>query len=141
MKILIVDDNYTDIVLAKEAFEELGLKPEILEAENGEECLEILEQNEHNLPDLVLLDIKMPRMDGLEALKIIKSKYGDKVPVIMLTTSVEEAHILEAEMADADAYCEKPIDLDVLSFRLRAIKDVFIDKLFDFIKFSKRAIV
>ena len=133
MKILIADDNYQDVFLAKDTIETLDINADIFEAENGIETLDIIEKEN---PEIVLLDIKMPKMDGLETLKIIKEKYP-KTKVIMLTTSDYDKDILAAHKLNADAYIVKPIDTYEFEKKLEAVRSIYIDQEFEFVKFEK----
>ena len=133
MKILIADDNYQDVFLAKDTIESMDINAEIFEAENGLETIDCIEKNN---PDIVLLDIKMPKMDGIEALKIIKEKYLN-TKVIMLTTSDYDKDILDAYNLKADAYIIKPIDTFEFEKKIQALKNVYIDKEFEFVNYKK----
>ena len=136
MKLLIADDNYQDVFLAKDTIETLNIDIEIFEAENGIEAIAMIEK-EH--PDIILLDIKMPKMDGLEALKIIKEKYPT-IKVIMLTTSDYDKDILTSHQLKADAYIIKPIDTFDFEKKLQAVRNIYIDKEFEFVYYEKNKV-
>lgn len=132
MKILIVDDNYQDIFLAKDTIESLDINVDVIEAENGIDAIEMIEK--HN-PDIVLLDIKMPKMDGFDTLKIIKEKYSSII-VIMLTTSDYDKDILNAKNLKADGYIIKPIDTFDFEQKIISVNNIFINKEFKFVSFG-----
>lgn len=124
--ILLVEDNEGDIVLTEEAFESGGLKNKMSVARDGEEALNfLLRRNgfEHTeRPDLILLDINLPRVNGLEVLEIIKKEPELKpIPVIILTTSSAYRDIKEAYDKHVNCYIIKPLDL--LKFG-RAISEI-----------------
>ena len=137
MNLLIVDDNYSDIFLAKEIIDEINEPPfkdiTIYEAEDGLKALDVLKTN--NI-DIILLDIKMPKMDGIELLKILKDKHKN-IYVIMLTTSDYEKDIIETQKLNADAYIVKPLEPEDFKRRVLSIKNIYIDKYFEYVKFQK----
>ncbi|MDG5787346.1 response regulator [Evansella sp. AB-P1] len=105
-KLLIVDDQFGIRVLLNEVFEKDGYKT--LQASNGKQALKIVEEDE---PDLILLDMKIPGMDGLEILREIK-KMGAKAEVIMMTAYGELEMINEAMQLGALTHFAKPFDID-----------------------------
>lgn len=114
--ILLVEDNEGDIVLTMEALKQGKLKNKVLIARDGQMALDMLLKNapyQHQItPDLILLDINLPKMDGIEVLKQIKeNELLKRIPVIMLTTSSEEADILKSYNNYANCYITKPINL------------------------------
>ena len=117
-KILIVDDaafmrmNVKNI-LSKEGFED------ILEAENGEEAVQKYKEED---PDLVTLDITMPQMDGLEALKKIK-KYDSEANVIMCSAMGQQSMVIEAIEAGAKDFVVKPFDKDKIKEAVSKVLD------------------
>jgi CheY-like chemotaxis protein len=124
-RILIVDDSPKDVELTIAALSENNLANDIVIAEDGEEALDYLNKrgkfiNEIGLPAVILLDVKMPKMDGLEVLEHLRSNPIFKlIPVIMLTSSREEKDILESYKLGANSFVVKPVD--VLQF-IDAIK-------------------
>lgn len=114
--ILLVEDNEGDIVLTIESFNAAALKNKISVARDGEEALEFLYQKgkfaDVEKPDLVLLDINIPKLNGHEVLDIIR-KDDDlkKIPVIMLTTSSASSDLREAYNNHVNSYIVKPIEL------------------------------
>jgi CheY-like chemotaxis protein len=116
-KILIVDDNPKDVELTISALAEKNLANEVVVAEDGVEALDYLYKrgkfaNINSYPAVILLDIKMPRMDGIEVLKHIRSDPKFKlIPVIMLTSSAEERDLVESYKLGANSYVVKPVDI------------------------------
>lgn len=126
-RILIVDDSPKDIELIISALSENNLGNEIDVAEDGEEALDYLYKRgafSHivKLPAVVLLDIKMPKMNGIEVLRHVRSKSRFKgIPIIMLTSSSEEKDLAECYKLGANSYVVKPVD--IIGF-MNAIKSV-----------------
>ena len=116
-KILIVDDSPKDIELVIAALAEKNLANEVAIAEDGEEALDYLYKrgkfaNENSTPAVILLDIKMPKMDGIEVLQHIRSEPKFKlIPVIMVTSSHEEKDLVESYKLGANSYVVKPVDI------------------------------
>jgi CheY-like chemotaxis protein len=117
VEILMVEDNKGDVGLIEEVFEEAKIKNNIHVAEDGEEALRYLrckgKFSGSKRPDLILLDLNLPKKDGREVLREIKEdKSLHSIPVIVLTTSNAEKDILEAYGLHANAYVTKPIDFN-----------------------------
>lgn len=115
--ILLVEDNEGDILLTKEALLDGKIVNEISVVNDGEEAIEFLEKivDNHNtkLPDLILLDINLPKKNGHEVLQHIKQHDNLKqIPVIMLTTSSSEKDIQASYKNHANCYVTKPIDVE-----------------------------
>jgi two-component system response regulator len=109
--ILLVEDNEDDAELAIRALKTHGISEVVLHMRDGREAVEYVFNPETQPPRLILLDIKMPVMDGLEVLRRIKMDEGKKsIPVVMLTTSMEEPDIKECYQIGANAYLLKPVD-------------------------------
>ena len=116
-RILIVDDSPKDVELTISALAEKNLANEVVVAEDGLEALDYLYKrgkfsNEQGNPAVILLDIKMPKMDGIEVLKHIRSDPDFKlIPVIMVTSSREEKDLVESYKLGANSYVVKPVDI------------------------------
>lgn len=113
--ILLVEDNEGDVVLTLEALKEAKLRNKISVVRDGEQALQFLykegEYASAELPQLILLDINLPKMDGKEVLNRIKNDPDlKKIPVIILTTSSSEKDILESYNNHANCYVTKPVD-------------------------------
>lgn len=114
--ILLVEDNLADIMLTQEAFEEAQFPHHLHVARDGVEALAFLRQEGEfqgaALPDVILLDLNMPRMNGIEALSIIKAdEHLRHIPVIVLTTSRSDEDIWRSYNLHANAYVPKPVAL------------------------------
>ncbi|OFY49419.1 MAG: two-component system response regulator [Bacteroidetes bacterium GWF2_41_31] len=116
-RILIVDDSPKDVELTMAALSENNLINEIVVAEDGEEALDYLYKrgkfsNETGIPVVILLDIKMPKMNGIEVLRHIRTNADFKlIPVIMVTSSREERDLVESYKLGANSYVVKPVDI------------------------------
>jgi CheY-like chemotaxis protein len=115
--ILLVEDNPKDLELTLMALDRSNLANEVVTVRDGEECLDYLfrrgkfEDRPEGHPAVVLLDLKLPKIDGLEVLQEIKKDRDlDVVPVVMLTTSREEQDLLRSYKLGVNAYVVKPVD-------------------------------
>ncbi|WP_245580501.1 SpoIIE family protein phosphatase [Azonexus hydrophilus] len=118
MSVLAVDDNRTNLHILQVFLKKLG--HEVILAENGEEAVARFQQHH---PDLVLLDIMMPVMDGFEAARRIKAASRDKwVPIILLSALNRDENLVEGLEAGADDYLTKPINFVVLEAKLRSMQ-------------------
>ncbi|WP_216321153.1 response regulator [Deinococcus aestuarii] len=122
-RILLVDDNPHDVELALNAFQEGGDGHEVQVAGSGSEALAALRCTK-SLPDLILLDLKMPHMDGLAVLDAIRSEVATRdIPVVMLTTSGEDRDIQASYAHGASAYVVKPLDFGQFQEAVQTITD------------------
>ena len=118
VKILLVEDNPDDVELTLRAFKKRNLANEIIVARDGEEALAILFQSgkespQHREVDLILLDLKLPKVDGLEVLRQVKSNPETQpIPVVVLTSSKEENDLAESYRLGANSYIRKPVNFD-----------------------------
>ncbi|EKD31071.1 MAG: Response regulator receiver protein [uncultured bacterium] len=116
-RILIVDDSQNDVELTKAVLIQNNLANEITVAEDGEEALDYLYKrgkfaNEKTNPAIILLDMKMPKMNGIEVLKIIRNDCQfSAVPIIIFTSSREERDLVESYRNGANSYVVKPVDI------------------------------
>lgn len=129
--ILLVEDNEGDIVLTMEALREARIHNTVDVARDGEQALRFLRKEGAfagaQTPDLIFLDINLPRLDGQELLSIIKNDPVLKIiPVIMLTTSDAESDIMAAYANHANCYITKPVDMDKFLEVIFRIKSFWI---------------
>ncbi len=131
LEILLVEDNPGDIRLIKEILKETKIRTNIQVAMDGEAALKLL-FNTENLnaaprPDLILLDLNLPKIDGRELLSEIKCSENLKsIPVVILTTSTAEEDIIETYNNHANSYITKPVDLDHFIRVVESIKDFWL---------------
>jgi CheY-like chemotaxis protein len=112
LKVLLIEDNIIEIMKMNRTVSLLEAKHEITEAKNAEEALAILETKE-NLPDIILLDLNMPRINGIEFLSILKNDHELRhIPTIILTTSNNKKDILECYRIGISGYILKPLKYD-----------------------------
>jgi len=117
-RILLVEDNPSDIELTKRALEKSKLGSQLIVKEDGEEALKFLFEEcgidgADDYPALILLDLKLPVMDGMEVLRRVKTDDRTKrIPIVVLTTSSEEDDIDNSYDLGANAYIRKPVDND-----------------------------
>ena len=115
--ILVVEDNEGDIFLIKEALEEGKIVNKISVIKDGKEAIDFLEKKEkykdEETPDLILLDVNLPKKNGHEVLKYIKTSEDLKqIPVIMLTTSSSDKDVLLSYKNHANCFITKPLDVN-----------------------------
>jgi CheY-like chemotaxis protein len=115
--ILLVEDNPSDVELTRRALQKSRVLNDLVVVEDGQEALDYLFGGEHKgpnmneLPTLVLLDIKLPKVDGLQILKRIREdERTRRLPVVILTTSNEEQDIAQSYDLGANSYIRKPVD-------------------------------
>jgi CheY-like chemotaxis protein len=128
VEILLIDDDPDDVELAREALDDLAVGNHLTVVEDGAKALAYLRAEgdfEYAiLPDLILLDLKMPKKSGLEVLAEIKDDENlRRIPVIVLTTSDAPDDILEAYELQASCYITKPADLEEFEHVMGLIKD------------------
>ncbi len=119
-KILLVDDNKMDVELALDAFREARLINKVHVVYNGKDALDYIfgrgkysDRNTYPLPDIILLDLKMPGISGLDVLKEIKSSHKyRRIPVIILTSSRDEGDLAMGYDLGANSYLVKPISFN-----------------------------
>ncbi len=116
LRILLVEDNLPDIRLTTEALKDGHASSTLSVARDGVEALEVLQHERSTrptLPDLILLDLNLPRKDGREVLRAVKSDPAlVHIPIIILTTSSAEQDVRDSYRLGANAYVVKPVDLD-----------------------------
>jgi chemotaxis family two-component system response regulator Rcp1 len=112
INILLIEDNEGDAVLARESFRRLDKNINLTHIYDGEESLQFLDSKILALPDLIILDLNLPGMNGFEILKYIKESDSLKeLPVVIFSTSNNENDITKCKELKADSYIIKPIDL------------------------------
>jgi CheY-like chemotaxis protein len=129
VEILLVEDNPSDAELALRALKKNNLANNVIRVCDGEEALDFIFAREPfktrerlNIPKLILLDLKLPKVDGLEFLKIIKDDPITKlIPVVVLTSSVEESDMIESYRLGVNSYIVKPVDFDKFIESVRSI--------------------
>lgn len=131
IKILMVDDSEGDILLAREAVEDLDLDVELDVVKDGEKALQyIFKEDKYTdvtTPDLILLDINLPKMSGIEVLKKIKSDTTSQtIPVIILSTSSSKNDIERAYSNYANCYIIKPDSADKITETVEAIESFWV---------------
>lgn len=126
-RILLIEDSPNDVTLILAAFEEIGLANEIVVMRDGQEALDFLypdglPRRSDELPVVALLDIKLPRVDGLEVLARVKGDPALKVlPVVMLTSSREESDLIRSYGLGVNAYVVKPVSFPDFVSALREL--------------------
>jgi two-component system, chemotaxis family, response regulator Rcp1 len=131
VEILLVEDNPADVRLTQEAFREAKVRNNLHVAQDGVAALEFLHRvNGHRdapRPDIVLLDLNLPRKDGREVLAEIKEDESLKrIPVVILTTSTAEQDILRTYDLHANCYINKPVDLEKFITLVKSIEDFWL---------------
>jgi two-component system, chemotaxis family, response regulator Rcp1 len=129
--ILLVEDNPGDVRLTIEALKEAKVLNNLVSVSDGVEALAYLKRRDQyagaTRPDLILLDLNLPKKDGREVLAEVKSDDELKrIPVVILTTSKAEADILKAYNLHANCYITKPVDLDQFMVVVRSIEDFWL---------------
>jgi CheY-like chemotaxis protein len=129
--VLLVEDDPGDVLLTKEAFADNKVRNNLSVVNDGEEAVAYLRREagftDARRPDLVLLDLNLPRKDGREVLKEIKADPKLRsIPVVVLTTSEADEDILETYDLHANAYVTKPVDFDQFIKIVRQIDDFFV---------------
>ncbi len=129
IEILLVEDNPDDVQITKRAFKEANLANRLYVTRDGQEALDFLfhegqyqNQAQATIPGLILLDINMPRVNGIEVLKRIKSNDKLKIiPVIMLTISKQEEDLEKCYFSGCNSFIQKPVDFKNF---IRVIKEI-----------------
>lgn len=131
LEILLVEDNPGDVRLTEEALSEGGVPVQLHVARDGVEALSLLRQKASATPtprpDLILLDLNLPKKSGLEVLEEIKSdKNLKRIPVVILTTSKEEHDILRSYDLHANGFIVKPVDLHEFIRVIRSVSEFWL---------------
>lgn len=131
IEVLLVEDNPGDIRLTEEAFKEGKVRNNLHSVMDGVEAMKFLRQEgqyaDKPRPDLILLDLNLPKKDGREVLEEIKEdKELKRIPVVVLTTSQAEKDILKSYDLHANCYITKPVDLDQFIDIVNTIEDFWL---------------
>jgi CheY-like chemotaxis protein len=130
VKILLVEDSPSDVRLVREALRDSDFIVHLSVCKNGVEALEYLERSkagQNSLPDLILLDLQLPLKTGHEVLNEVKhDPQLKKIPVLIMTSSVDEKDLTAAYDLNANCYIRKPLDLPEYERVIRAIEDFWL---------------
>ena len=132
IEILLVEDNPGNVRLTKESLYDARIHNNMIVASDGLEAMACLrregEYADANRPDLILLDLNLPRMNGFEVLNAIKEDpHLKRIPVVVLTTSQAEQDIIQSYNQYANAYVTKPVDLEQFVKVLKSIEDFWLE--------------
>ena len=130
IEVLLVEDDPGDVLMTQEAFEEHKVRNRLTVVSDGAEALNYLRREGQYAdavrPDLILLDLNLPRRDGREVLaEIKKDEELCRIPVVVLTTSQAEEDVLRSYQLHANAYVTKPVDFDSFVEVVRKIEEFF----------------
>jgi chemotaxis family two-component system response regulator Rcp1 len=134
IEVLLVEDSPGDVRLTQEAFREANKEIHLHVASDGVEAMAFLRQQGVHAhaprPELVLLDLNLPKMDGREVLALIKEDPNLKtIPTVILTTSESEADIVKSYQLQANCYLSKPVQLDAFEALVKSINDFWLTKV------------
>lgn len=120
--ILLIEDDDVDVMTVNRALRDSKVTNQLVSLGNGEEAIEYLRNETSVKPDIILLDLNMPKMDGTEFLRIVKAdKELKKIPVVILTTSNSDRDVVEAFELGAAGYMVKSVDYEKFVETIRAI--------------------
>jgi chemotaxis family two-component system response regulator Rcp1 len=133
IQVLLVEDSPGDVRLTREALRDANTAIELHVAADGVEAMSFLRHEAPHAdvprPDLILLDLNLPRMDGREVLALIKADPELKtIPTIILTTSEAEGDILRSYQLQANSYLSKPVHLDRFELLVRSINEFWLNQ-------------
>jgi CheY-like chemotaxis protein len=133
LQILLVEDSPGDVRLTREAFREASISIELHVAADGVEAMAFLKHDGDHVnaprPDMILLDLNLPKMDGREVLAHIKEDIGLRnIPTVILTTSDAEMDVLKSYQLHANCYLTKPVQLDAFEALVKSISDFWLTK-------------
>jgi CheY-like chemotaxis protein len=131
VEVLLVEDDPGDVLMTQEAFRDYKIANNLNVVTNGEDAISYLRREgafvDAVTPDLVLLDLNLPRRDGREVLREVKrDEELRRIPIVVLTTSDAEDDVLGSYNLHANAYVRKPVDFDQFVSAVRSIDDFFI---------------
>jgi chemotaxis family two-component system response regulator Rcp1 len=134
IEVLLVEDSSGDVRLTREAFRDANRSIRLHVASDGVEAMAFLRHEAGHVdaprPDLILLDLNLPKMDGREVLAHIKGDDALKtIPTIILTTSDAEVDILKSYQLQANCYLSKPVQFDAFASLVKSINDFWLTKV------------
>jgi two-component system, chemotaxis family, response regulator Rcp1 len=134
IQVLLVEDSPGDVRLTKEVFRDTNMDIRLHVASDGLEAMAFLRQKGDHAnaprPDLILLDLNLPKMDGRQVLAQIKEDANLKtIPTVILTTSESEADIVKSYQLQANCYLSKPVQLDAFENIVKSINDFWLTKV------------
>ena len=134
IRVLLVEDSPGDVRLTREAFRDANGFIEMNVASDGVEAMAFLRREgtyaDAPRPDLILLDLNLPKMDGREVLALIKVDESlKKIPTVILTTSDSEADIVKSYQLQANCYLSKPVQLDEFNLLVKSINDFWLTRV------------
>ena len=129
--VLLIEDDQGDVLMTREAFEHYKIRNQLHVVSDGEQAVQFLRNEgpyaDAPRPDLILLDLNLPRVDGRQVLLEVKSDPALRmIPVVVLTTSEAEEDILRSYELHANAYVTKPVDFDRFIEVIRKIDEFFV---------------
>ncbi len=132
IEILLVEDSPADVRLTKEALKDSRVRNNVSVAVDGVDALDFLHRRGKHAnapsPDLILLDLNLPRKDGREVLEEIKhDEHLRHIPVVVLTTSQSERDIVQSYQLNANAYVTKPVDLEQFLTAVKSIEGFWLE--------------
>jgi CheY-like chemotaxis protein len=126
--ILLVEDNLNDEMLALRAFKKVDISLSIQVARDGLEALDYLKDPESPVPDLVLLDLKLPKVNGLEVLKGLRAiERARRIPVVVFTSSNEQADVVGCFDAGANGFVRKSVDFQEYMEKISKLTDYWLN--------------
>jgi two-component system, chemotaxis family, response regulator Rcp1 len=134
IEVLLVEDSPGDVRLTQEAFREVNKSIHLHVAFDGVEAMAFLRHQEPHIhaprPDLILLDLNLPKMDGREVLAHIKGDESLKtIPTVILTTSEAEADIVKSYQLQANCYLSKPVQFEAFESLVKSINDFWLTRV------------
>ena len=141
IEVLLVEDDPGDVLMTREAFEEHKVRNHLNVVSDGADALAYVRREgefaDAARPDLILLDLNLPKRDGREVLKELKTDPDlREIPIVVLTTSAAESDVLASYQLHANAYVTKPVDFERFISAVKQIDDFFID----LVKLPRRAV-
>lgn len=134
-KLLLADDDENDRLLFSDALKELKIITNLITVNDGNELMDYLSAHQKDMPQLLFLDLNMPKKNGFECLKEIRSTYGNELNVVIFSTSIYDNHIEETFLNGANVYMNKPNNFEELKVVLNKViltafnyQDTFFNK-------------